>query len=169
MSFAIGDSAGASRQKELSVVLPFYNALQCLDITVQSLQKQTLDPAVWEIVVVDDGSGLPVGPLLEGVDGHVAIRLVTAGRNLGRSGARNLGVSKAEGATILFHDPDAFIAPDAVQRHYDFHRRSPGSVLMGARYDFDMADPEPAAGRRLLADREETRAGSRPARRGRSA
>jgi glycosyltransferase involved in cell wall biosynthesis len=120
---------------ELSVVLPFYNALHCLDITVRSLQEQTLDPALWEIVVVDDGSGLPVGPLLEGIDGDVAVRLVTAQRNLGRSGARNLGVSKAVGDIILFHDPDAFIAPDAVERHYDFHRRCPGSVLMGARYE----------------------------------
>jgi glycosyltransferase involved in cell wall biosynthesis len=135
MSFSTGDSAAAPGRKTLSVVLPFYNALQCLDITLRSLQQQTLDPALWEIVVVDDGSGLPVGPLLDGIDGDVDIRLVTAERNLGRSGARNLGVSHAEGDIILFHDPDAFIAPDSVQRHYDFHRRSPGSVLMGARYD----------------------------------
>jgi GT2 family glycosyltransferase len=135
MGLATGDSAATPGRKAFSVVLPFYSALQCLEITMRSLQQQTLDPALWEIVVVDDGSGLPVGPLLEGIDGDVAVRLVTAQQNLGRSGARNLGVSKAEGDVILFHDPDAFVAPDAVERHYDFHRRCPGSVLMGARYD----------------------------------
>src|SRR5205823_2722302 len=96
---------------KLSVVLPFYNVLQCLDFTLRSLQSQTLDPALWEIVVVDDGSGLPVGDVLEKVGGDVATRLLTASENMGRSAARNMGALNAEGDIVLFHDCDMFIAP----------------------------------------------------------
>lgn len=125
----------AKDHPRLSVVLPFYSALQCLDITLRSLQSQTLDSGSWEIVVVDDGSGLPVAGVLESVGGDVATRLVTASENSGRSAARNLGASHARGDVLLFHDPDMYIAPDAVQRHYEFHRRTAGSVLLGARYE----------------------------------
>jgi len=130
VTFAAGDS-----MPKLSVVLPFHSALQCLDFTVRSLQRQTLDSALWEIVVVDDGSGLPVDRLLESIGGDVPTRLVTANENVGRGPARNMGVLNAKGDVILFHDADMFIAPDAVQRHYEFHQRSTGSVLMGARYE----------------------------------
>jgi glycosyltransferase involved in cell wall biosynthesis len=135
MGFAKSHSTATSKRKKLTVVLPFYTALQCLDLTVRSLQRQTLDPSLWEIVVVDDGSGLPVGRLLESVGGDVATRLVTANENVGRAAARNMGVLNAEGDIILFHDADLFIAPDAVERHYEFHQRSAGSVLLGARYE----------------------------------
>lgn len=117
MSFAKGHSTSIPKGQTLSVVLPFYSVPKCLDITLRSLQSQTLDSALWEIVVVDDGSGPPVGGLIESVGGDVATRLVTAGENMGRSAARNMGVLNAEGDVILFHDPDMFIAPDAVQRH----------------------------------------------------
>ena len=127
-------AAGGSTPK-LSVVLPFHSALQCLDFTVRSLQRQTLDAALWEIVVVDDGSGLPVGRLLASIGGEVTTRLVTANDNVGRGAARNMGVLNAGGDVVLFHDADMFIAPDAVQRHYEFHQRSAGSILMGARYE----------------------------------
>jgi glycosyltransferase involved in cell wall biosynthesis len=102
---------------------------------VRSLQEQTLDPALWEIIVVDDGSGHPVGDLLESIGGPVTTRLITAKENVGRAAARNMGTVAAEGEILLFHDADMVIPPDAVQRHYEFHQRSPGSVLLGARYE----------------------------------
>jgi glycosyltransferase involved in cell wall biosynthesis len=135
MGFGDDRATSNSNGKKLSVVLPFYNALQCLEFTVRSLQRQTLDPALWEIVVVDDGSGLPVGRLLESIGGDVVTRLVTAKENVGRAAARNMGALNAAGDVVLFHDADMFIAPDGVQRHYEFHQRSARSVLLGARYE----------------------------------
>lgn len=125
----------ARDKKNLSVVLPFRSVPHCLEWTVQSLQRQTLDPALWEIVVVDDDSGLPVADLLAGIGGDVTTRVVTAGRKIGRAAARNLGAAQAEGEILLFHDADMFLAPDSVQRNHEFHRSSPGSVYMGARYE----------------------------------
>ncbi|WP_434444014.1 glycosyltransferase family 2 protein [Lentzea sp. E54] len=135
MSFAEGHSTLNRNRKKLSVVLPFRSVPQCLDWTVRSLQKQTLDPALWEIVVVDDDSGLPVGSLLDDIGGEVTTRVVTAERNVGRAAARNLGASNAEGDILVFHDADMVIAPDSVQRNYEFHQRFPGSVYMGARFE----------------------------------
>ena len=135
MSIADSRDPSPAGEKRLSVILPFHGALQVLELTVQSLQRQSLDPALWEIVVVDDGSGLPVGDLLKSIEGPVDTRLLSATENVGRASARNMGAMAAKGDILLFNDADMVIAPDAVERHHDFHQRSAGAVLLGARFE----------------------------------
>lgn len=137
----------------LSVVIPTHNDVQCLELTLRSLSRQTLPRDQFEVVVIKDG---PL-PGYEGIEQHGAgidLRVETLPQNLGRSGARNAGVARAHGDIVLFLDADGYADRELLARHAAFHAES-GSprVLLGKRYEIDwpqmaylLADePVPAA------------------------
>ena len=102
----------------LSVVLPTCNKKDLLARTLTALVRQQLE-GEWEIVVVDDGSGDGTDELLAGfVAKHSRlVRQVSAGRNLGRAGARNLGARAALGEWVLFMDDDIVAPPGLLAAH----------------------------------------------------
>ncbi|WP_027344546.1 glycosyltransferase family 2 protein [Hamadaea tsunoensis] len=121
----------------LSVVIPTHNDVQCLELTLRSLSRQTLARDRFEVVVIKDG------PLLgyEGIEQHGAgidLRVETLPQNLGRSGARNAGVARARGDVILFLDADGYADRDLLARHAAFHAESvTPRVLLGKRYEIE--------------------------------
>ena len=72
---------------------------------VASLRAQTLRPS--EIVVVDNH---PAGSL-----GDLSATILRPGRNLGYPGGANLGAAGATTEWLLFLNPDAVAAPDAIE------------------------------------------------------
>ena len=108
---------------EISVVIPSYNNRDVLRETIRHLREQTLDAALYEIVVVDDGSTDGTAEMVAEASAAGAgapIRYVTQA-NRGRSAARNLGVRTAEGRIVVFLDSDNWATPtllDAHHRHY---------------------------------------------------
>lgn len=103
-----------------SVVIPTYNRLPILAKCLRSLERQNLDGVAiegYEVVLVDDGS----------TDGTLAWLEVNAAefphvRSLlqdhqGPAAARNLGVERAEGDTIVFIDSDLVVTENFLQAH----------------------------------------------------
>jgi len=81
-----------------------------LGTCLRALQGQET-PVAFEVVVVDDGSVVPVDP---GPSGAVPVRVLrTAG--LGPGAARNVGIREATGAVVAFCDDDTVPAADWVQ------------------------------------------------------
>jgi glycosyltransferase involved in cell wall biosynthesis len=103
-----------------SVVIPTYNRKPILEKCLRALEHQTFDSALvegYEVVVVDDGS----------TDGTVAwlrdhaevlphVRLFEQDHR-GPAAARNLGVEKATGDTIIFIDSDLVVLAGFLQAH----------------------------------------------------
>ncbi len=103
-----------------SVVIPTYNRKPILEKCLRALENQQLtDDKVsnYEVILVDDGS---TDNTLEWLAKHPQefphVRPFVQ-NHLGPAAARNLGVEKAEGDTIIFIDSDLVVTEKFLQSH----------------------------------------------------
>lgn len=94
----------------ISIIIPIYNILDCLEKCVRSVCAQTYENL--EILLVDDGSTDGTGALCDELAKTDARIRVFHKQNGGSSSARNLGISQAKGKYLGFVDSDDFIDPD---------------------------------------------------------
>ncbi len=105
----------------ISVVIPTYNRQPILAKCLHALERQDFAPetaiADYEIVVVDDGS---TDGTLDWLRAQAAAfpHVVTYEQDhCGPAAARNLGVERARGETIIFIDSDLVVTPAFLQAH----------------------------------------------------
>lgn len=113
----------------LSVVVPTYNRAGRLRHVLSPLLT---DPAVIEIVVVDDASTDSTRAVLDALrreNGRV--RSLSLERNLGPAGARNAGVRAATCELVLLIDDDVVAAPRLASGHLRHHRGPRPTVVLG--------------------------------------
>lgn len=104
-----------------SVVIPTYNRKPILEKCLRSLEQQVIPPHSpidgYEVVVVDDGStDETVGWLQANAEALPHVRLFLQDHQ-GPAAARNLGVEKATGDTIIFIDSDLVVTEVFLQAH----------------------------------------------------
>lgn len=92
--------------RRISVVIPVYNDRGTLDAALGSLRAQTLTPI--EIIVVDDGSDVPI-------PSHASYQLIRQ-ENKGAPAARNTGLVAASGEFVIFWDADMTATADCLER-----------------------------------------------------
>ena len=100
------EAEGNSMSKKVSVIVPVYNSIGCLERCVRSLCAQTYTNL--EILLIDDGSTDGTGELCERLAADERI-LVRHKENGGASSARNLGLSLASVEYIGFVDSDDYV------------------------------------------------------------
>jgi glycosyltransferase involved in cell wall biosynthesis len=112
----------------VSVVLPTYDRPEFLTRAVDSVATQTYDRV--ELVVVDDHSPSPVGPLLEdrSPTDLEAVNCIRHDDNRGANAARNTGIRAASGELIGFIDDDDRWRRDKIERQVDTFRRAADDV-----------------------------------------
>jgi cellulose synthase/poly-beta-1,6-N-acetylglucosamine synthase-like glycosyltransferase len=95
-----------------SIVVPAYQAADCLESCVHALTQQTLPREQYEIIVVDDGATDGSGQVAcsAGAD-QVLVR-----DHRGPSPARNEGCAHAQGEIVLFTDADCEPEPAWLER-----------------------------------------------------
>jgi glycosyltransferase involved in cell wall biosynthesis len=97
---------GVERGVQLSVVVPCRNAAETLGEQLEALTRQSFR-ALWEVVVVDDGSTDDTRAVAEGFLDRLPLVVVDAGDgHHSPARARNVGVQAARGERILFCDSD---------------------------------------------------------------
>ena len=103
-----------------SVIIPTYNRKPILEKCLRSLENQQLvDDKVsnYEVILVDDGS---TDNTIEWLEENAAefphLRLFIQS-HLGPAAARNLGIEKAQGDTIIFIDSDLVVTETFIQSH----------------------------------------------------
>ncbi len=122
-------------QPRVTVVVPSYNRPDQLRACVEALQRQTLPPADFEVVVVDDGSPTPGADALAGLDpAGPAVRVIRQ-PNAGPSVARNRGVCEAIGALIAFTDDDCRPDPDWLEALMRSADARPDCLVGGTTYN----------------------------------
>ncbi|MGF1450864.1 MAG: glycosyltransferase [Opitutales bacterium] len=118
----------------VSVVLPFFNAVDTLHGAVASVRAQTF--AAWELALVDDGStdgGGDLAAKLAREDGR--LRLVQQA-NAGVAAAMNTGVAGARGEYVARIDADDVMLPDRLARQVARLDRDPETGVLGCRVRF---------------------------------
>ncbi|MFA4905252.1 MAG: glycosyltransferase family 2 protein [Candidatus Margulisiibacteriota bacterium] len=115
---------------KLSVVIGTYNQKEKLEKSLRSLFKQTMSPALYEIVVVDSQSA-------DGTEEMVKALPVKYLRqeNLGRPGARNRGIAEAKGEIILLTDADMLADINLLYEHLKAHEKHPAAAFEGLTYN----------------------------------
>lgn len=99
-----------------SIVIPMYNAELYVSSCLDSIFSQGIDPNIYEIIIVNDGSTDNSCELVNQYQReHRNIRLYSQ-ENKGQSAARNFGMQKAKGRFIQFIDIDDFLIPESL--HY---------------------------------------------------
>lgn len=103
-----------------SIIIPTYNRLPILEKCLKALENQVFTPELlikYEIILIDDGS---IDATLEWLKKNQAdfphVRLFTQ-EHCGPAAARNLGIEKAQGETIIFIDSDLVVTEKFLYSH----------------------------------------------------
>ena len=118
--------------KQISIIVPMYNAQRTIARCIQSAEAQSLRP--FEIILVDDGSSDgtvdTVNQLADRYDNIVILRQ----NHKGVSAARNYGIEQAKGEWISFLDADDELLPKALERLFNENvDASLGGILRGTQ------------------------------------
>jgi glycosyltransferase involved in cell wall biosynthesis len=108
-----------------SVVVPTFNRRKTLERTLRGLFDQSVDPDVFEIVVVDDHSEDDTLRALEMLRAsHRNLRYLRHDENRGRVITRNDGIVASHGDVVIFLDDDNVPCQSFVEVHLECHRRA---------------------------------------------
>lgn len=97
----------------VTVIIPVYNRTATLLQAIKSVLAQTYQDL--EILIVDDGSTLPVAQSLP-ADLDPRIRCIRLEENAGPARARNVGLQEARGEFVAFLDSDDEWLPHKLER-----------------------------------------------------
>ena len=99
------------RHTFISVVIPSYNRPTQLATCLHAVSRLDYPVDRFEVIVVDDGSSVPLEPIIVPFRSRLNIVLLTQ-PNLGCGPARNAGARRARGQLLVFTDDDAVPAPE---------------------------------------------------------
>lgn len=119
--------------KDLSIIVPAYNAektiLSCIDSVIQQTTKYD-----YELIVVNDGSKDGTRAIIEKTD-DLHIKLINQ-ENRGFSGARNRGIDESVGKYIMFLDADDMLVGDCIEKMLDRIIEQDADIVQGSYYSF---------------------------------
>ena len=106
---------------DFSVVLPAYNRVDVLSDCLGALNRQTLSPDRFEVIVVDDGSTDGTRELCSKHKPRHEFHFFTQ-QNGGAGAARRFGIEHASGKYLLLINDDTIAARDLLERHLELQR-----------------------------------------------
>jgi glycosyltransferase involved in cell wall biosynthesis len=120
--------------------MPAYNHNKYIADALDSVCAQGIEEL--ELIVVDDGSDIPVDAL---VRAKVPNATIIRQANAGPSAARNVGIARARGAFVAFLDADDVWTSSALQRLLKGFRDAPGvAIVQGNLRRFVTPDDAPS-------------------------
>ena len=127
------DISENSSSIRISLIIATYNRADCLLRTLNSVAEQSLNPALYEIIVVNNNSTDHTAETCHKfADGHTELHfhMVTEVRQ-GLSHARNCGIAHASGEFFAIIDDDELINRDFLKNYYDFFLTHPTVAACG--------------------------------------
>lgn len=114
----------------VSVVVPYYEAPGALRLTLAALERQTWPRDLFEVVIVDDGSRVP----LEAPSTPLTVTVEhQEDRGFGLARARNTGMRAAAHDILLFLDGDMLPEADWMAAHARWHHAVSDVLTLGFR------------------------------------
>ncbi len=110
--------------------MPLFRSAETLAACLRALAAQTERDV--EVILVDSSPDAASAAVLDALDlGDLAVRYQRSERRMLPQEARNAGVELARGELLVFTDPDAYAAPDWLERLLAAHRET-GAPIAGA-------------------------------------
>lgn len=113
-----------------SIIVPTYNRPRQIVSCIESLSRLNYPQAWFEVIVVDDGSRIPVQSLIASFYDKMNLTVITQ-KNAGPSMARNAGAKYAKGDFLAFTDDDCMPARDWLQKLSLRFKSSLGCSIVG--------------------------------------
>ena len=132
-----------------TVVVPTHRRPRALAACLAGLAAQADPPADLQVVVVDDGGGVPLEPVVDAVRDRLDVTLTTRA-NAGPAAARNAGAERARGALLAFTDDDCVPRPDWLRTLVDLAGRHPGAAVSGRTVNALRDNPYSAAAQLVI-------------------
>ncbi len=126
---------------KVSFVLPCYNMEKYLGRCLDSLLDQDLDPAVYEILVVNDGSKDESLTIARSYESRFRQVVVIDKPNGGVGSARNAGLNVAKGNYLYFFDPDDYMARNVLGTLVSLVEEYDPDILAFEHTSLDQKDP----------------------------
>ena len=104
-----------------SIIIPSFNAKDRLYNNLISLNCQDYPFSEFEVIVIDNGSADLTAEMLSNFSSYYTLIIIRLDKNVGIARARNLGIIKATGDIIIFHDGDMIATKDFVRKHIEAH------------------------------------------------
>lgn len=120
-----------TKQADISIIVPCYNAQRYLDVCLESLKAQK-GPQL-EMIFIDDGSTDETGKMLDAFAAGEPRAVVIHIPNGGVSAARNLGLEHAAGRYVAFIDADDALEEGSLALLYA-HAQSTGAQIVSANH-----------------------------------
>ncbi|HEX8146493.1 MAG TPA: glycosyltransferase family A protein [Pyrinomonadaceae bacterium] len=117
--------------------MPVWNDADRLDVCLRALEGQTYPGDLYEVLVVDNDSEEPVGPV---VARYARARLLHEG-SPGSYAARNTGLAHAGGEVVAFTDADCLPAPDWIEKGVGRLVRGGGRTFVAGRVEIFPGTP----------------------------
>ena len=126
-------------QLTASVVVPTYNRAELLGYTLDSLARQDLPAARYEVLVVDDGSSDHTAEVVRAHQDRLRVRyFFQEDQGFRVAAARNVGISHAEGDVCVFVDSGVLLHSLGLRAHLDSHQSVDGpAAVCGYVYCFN--------------------------------
>lgn len=118
--------------KDISVVIPAYNAERTIAETLYSVLNQNTSNISFEVILVDDGSKDDTLKIAEDIaKNNSALRVFTQKNSGSPSRPRNIGIKLAYGSYILFLDADDCLCQGALDAMYQEAVSTKNQVILG--------------------------------------
>jgi Glycosyl transferase family 2 len=118
---------------EIAVVILAQNRQEHVDMVLSRLSEQDVAPGAFRVVVVDNGSPVPLAPVVERYTAKLPVACIRIDNAISRPGARNLGLAKVTEPNVLFTDGDVLPDRDLIRRHLDVLADEQVAVSLGSR------------------------------------
>lgn len=133
----------------ISVIIPTFNRPRQLQACLAALTATTYPRDRFEVVVVDDGGGADLQPIIDAAHASLDVRLARQA-NGGPASARNAGAALARGALLAFTDDDCLPDPDWLPALARRAAAQPGHLIGGATVNVVETNPFSAASQHLV-------------------
>lgn len=113
-----------------SIIVPAHNRPETLAKCLNALTSLSYPSDCFEVIVVDDGSVLPLEPVVASFGASSNITLLRQPK-AGPAAARNFGATKSKGAFLAFTDDDCAPSPDWLNVLAKQFAKTPDDMLGG--------------------------------------
>lgn len=115
--------------KQISIIIPIYNASKYLDNCINSVLAQTFSN--WEIILVNDGSQDNSEEIALEFSSNCDNIHYYFQKNEGVSAARNLGIEKSNGEWLIFLDSDDYWSSEYLQSIFNQYNGKSDIIITG--------------------------------------